>query len=116
MVPVPAIVSRRSPSSLGVISLYSLGVPFQDLATADRFKRQIQAERDELQDEINGNNTKKYVAPSQKQPAGTAGRLLSPSLCAPQLHAARRKEEAGGSYHPAGRGAGGGAAQQRDGE
>lgn len=37
----------------------SLTVPLQDLATAERLKRQMQAERDELQDEINGNNTKK---------------------------------------------------------
>lgn len=32
----------------------------QDLATAERLKRQIQTERDELQDEINSSNTKKY--------------------------------------------------------
>lgn len=38
----------------------------QDLASADRLKKQIQTERDELQDEINDGNTKKYVAPNQK--------------------------------------------------
>ena len=32
----------------------------QDLATAERFKRQAQTERDELQDEINNSNSKKY--------------------------------------------------------
>uniref|UniRef100_H2SH47 Myosin, heavy chain 9a, non-muscle n=1 Tax=Takifugu rubripes TaxID=31033 RepID=H2SH47_TAKRU len=39
----------------------------EDLATAERLKRQMQAERDELQDEINGNNTKKYVARHEKR-------------------------------------------------
>lgn len=38
----------------------------QDLASADRLKRQVQTERDELQDEINDSNTKKYVAHNQK--------------------------------------------------
>lgn len=38
----------------------------QDLASADRLKRQIQTERDELQDEINDSNTKMYVAHDQK--------------------------------------------------
>lgn len=32
---------------------------FQDLASADRLKRQIQTERDELQDEMNDSNNKK---------------------------------------------------------
>lgn len=38
----------------------------QDLASADRLKRQIQTERDELQDEINDSNAKMYVAHDQK--------------------------------------------------
>lgn len=35
---------------------------FQELATAERLKKQAQTERDELQDEINSNNTKLYAS------------------------------------------------------
>lgn len=32
----------------------------QELANSERLKRQLQTERDELQDEVNSTNTKKY--------------------------------------------------------
>ncbi|KAK5611686.1 Myosin-9 [Crenichthys baileyi] len=39
----------------------------EDLATADRLKRQLQTERDELQDEINSSNTKNSVLSDEKR-------------------------------------------------
>ncbi|MED6235033.1 Myosin-9 [Ataeniobius toweri] len=39
----------------------------EDLATADRVKRQLQTERDELQDEINSSNTKNSVLLDEKR-------------------------------------------------
>ncbi|MED6286786.1 Myosin-9 [Characodon lateralis] len=39
----------------------------EDLATADRVKRQLQTERDELQDEINNSNTKNSVLLDEKR-------------------------------------------------
>ncbi|XP_038129419.1 myosin-9-like [Cyprinodon tularosa] len=39
----------------------------EDLATADRLKRQLQTERDELQDEVNGSNTKNSLLSDEKR-------------------------------------------------
>ncbi|XP_014841681.1 PREDICTED: myosin-9-like isoform X2 [Poecilia mexicana] len=39
----------------------------EELATADRLKRQLQTERDELQDEINSSNTKNSVLTDEKR-------------------------------------------------
>ncbi|XP_041640173.1 myosin-9-like [Cheilinus undulatus] len=39
----------------------------EDLATAERLKRQIQAERDELQDEMNNSNTKNSLLTDEKR-------------------------------------------------
>ncbi|KAM6940573.1 myosin-10-like [Xenentodon cancila] len=39
----------------------------EDLATAERLKRQVQTERDELQDEINGSNTKNSSLAEEKR-------------------------------------------------
>ncbi|XP_015255671.1 PREDICTED: myosin-9-like [Cyprinodon variegatus] len=40
---------------------------YQDLATADRLKRQLQTERDELQEEVNGSNTKNSLLSDEKR-------------------------------------------------
>lgn len=62
-------VSRLTPSTLSysilfprlcftLIALFSF-IPVQEVAAAERVKRQAQQERDELQDEINNQATKK---------------------------------------------------------
>lgn len=55
------VVTKIVPTASATSGFKVLTCFFQDLATAERLKRQVQTERDELQDEINSNNTKLYA-------------------------------------------------------